>query len=88
MSQFLQVTLSDEVFVALERQAAAEGSDPATVAAAMLQSHFRPSLPRANDAAAVAAFRAMFGTAGVGHPAGLDNDAIDADLLKDYSRGL
>lgn len=88
MSQFIQVNVSDEVFGALERQAAAEGSDPATIAAAMLQAHFQLSLPRTKDTEAVDAFRAMFGAADLAHPTGLDNDAIDADLIKDYSRGL
>ena len=65
MSRILQLEIRDPLFKAIERQANAEGSDPATVATITSQQHFlEPLLPR--DAAAAHAFRAMFGAAGCG----------------------
>jgi hypothetical protein len=87
MSQVLQVVVPDGVFAAIQRQAQAQGTDPGSVATTALTEQFG-STPASAEANAEAAFRSLFGSVKLGHPTGLDNQQIDADLAREYSRGL
>jgi len=88
MSQILRLEIPDTLFAELNRQAVSEGSDPATVATSALKEHFHSQSPPLRDAMAASAFRGLFGAVDLGHPTGLDNDSLDADLVKEYARGL
>ena len=88
MSQSLTVELSDEVYAALRRQAQATGTSLAHVAAASLERQFKGTRMLRTDAEKQAArerFERHFGEVNLGHPTGVDNESIDADLAREYS---
>ncbi len=88
MSQSLTVELSDEVYAALHREAAATGTSLAHVAAASLDRQFKGTRTLRTDAVEQAArerFERRFGEVNLGHPTGADNESIDADLAQEYS---
>jgi hypothetical protein len=90
----LTVELSDAVFAAIRDEARTANSSPAELAAAALEQHFgrtngarggeRP-LTEAERHAARQRFERRFGTVAVGHPSCADNEAIDADLAREYA---
>ncbi len=88
MGQSLTVELSDEVYAALRRQAQANGTSLARVAAASLERQFKGTGTLPTDAEKQAArerFERHFGEVNLGHPTGADNESIDADLAREYS---
>ncbi|HEY0604026.1 MAG TPA: hypothetical protein VGD58_14000 [Herpetosiphonaceae bacterium] len=93
MSQTLLVELSDEMYAAIERQAAEEQISPAQVVASSLEQHFRqergaPKRIQRSEAELQAArerFERLIGAVDLGHPTGADNDSIDADLSRHYA---
>jgi len=89
MSQILQLQIPDPLFKAIEREAAAQNTDAAAIATAALEAHFHAHVEPEKSVPRVAGcLEDLFGTVDLGHPTGLDNESIDADLVKDYSRGL
>jgi hypothetical protein len=87
MSHVLRLELTDGLFTAISQQAAAEQVPPETVAVRMLQDHLQFPKPAPSNGAR-SSFREMFGAADLGVATGLDNEGIDADLAKEYGRGL
>jgi hypothetical protein len=88
MSQILQIEVPDLLYKAIESEAAAHGRNPATVVVSALEQHFQTKPDVQLGANTSDTFEALFGAAAMGHPASLDNDAIDADLAREYARGL
>lgn len=91
MSHILTVELDDQVFESIRKRADAAGTTPAQVVASTLQQQFN-GLPRRVDTrtdeekrVANERFRGLFGSVDLGHPTGLDNQQIDADLAREYS---
>lgn len=93
MSQTLLVELSDEMYAAIQRQAAEASMSPAQVIATSLEQHFRQEheqpKPIQRTEAELAAARERFerhiGAIDLGYPTGADNDSIDADLSREYA---
>jgi hypothetical protein len=85
MSRTLTLELDERVYAALAEKAGAAGSTPDQLAAAVLAQRFLPTPPEGPKTADI---RKFFGCVRVGHPSGLDNEAIDADLAREYGRGL
>jgi len=89
MSQSLTLELSEQVFVAIQRQAQAIGISPAQLAATLLERQFpqllKLLLDEAEQNAARARFEHHFGTLELGGSTDLDNESIDADLAREYA---
>ena len=88
MSQSLTVELTDEVYSALRCQAQTAGTSLAHVAAASLERQFIGTGTLRTDTEKQAArqrFEWHFGEVNPGHPAGEDNESIDADLARESS---
>jgi hypothetical protein len=92
MNTDINVHLTPEAFTALQQLALATGRTPSEEAAAALEQKFGPAAaptridgeptsegPRIED---------FFGTIDFGYPIGIDNEQIDADLAREYGRGL
>jgi len=88
MSQILRLEVPDPLYKAIEGQAAAQGSDPAAVAVSALEQLFQRTAMPNRDTSDSESFEALFGAVDLGYPTGLDNEAIDADLAKEYARGM
>jgi hypothetical protein len=88
MSQTLKLEVPEALFHAIEREAAEQGSDPAAVAVSTLHRHFQERETTSKDPSAGLAFHALFGAETEAPVTGLDNEAIDADLAKEYARGM
>jgi hypothetical protein len=92
MSHQVTVELSDVAFAALESEASASARPVEQVAAAALEQRFvgngRKPDTDAEKQAARDRFRSNFGAIDLGYATGLDNEAIDADLAREYGRGL
>jgi len=86
MSQVLQLVVPDPLYKAIECQAAAQGSSAATVAVSALEQHFQTT-DKTMHPTGIGTLEALFGAAD-GPATGLDNEAIDADLAREYARGL
>ncbi|MBI1831190.1 MAG: hypothetical protein HYR84_07060 [Planctomycetes bacterium] len=90
MSQTLVVEVNDQVYETIRKQAEAAGTSPAHVAGQALEQRFngtpKPADTRseAEKEAARQRFRRHFGAVDLGHPIGTDNEAIDADLAREY----
>jgi hypothetical protein len=90
MSQTLTLELSDHVYETIRRQAEAAATSPAQLAVAALEQKFNGTPKKADprtDAEKQAAnerFRSLFGSVDLGHPIGIDNEQIDADLAREY----
>jgi hypothetical protein len=88
--QTLTVEINDQVFETIRQQAEAAGTSPAHFAVAVLEQRFngkhKPADTRteAEKEAARQRFRRHFGAVDLGHPIGTDNEAIDADLAREY----
>ncbi|MBI3823870.1 MAG: hypothetical protein HY289_14470 [Planctomycetes bacterium] len=90
MSQTLTVEIDDRVYEVIRKQAEGAGTSPARVAGAALEQRFNGK-PKAADTrteaekeAANQRFRSLFGSVDLGHPIGIDNEQIDADLAREY----
>jgi hypothetical protein len=85
MNTNLAIQLSEHTFAQLSEQAAAAGTTPAELAAAVVESKFAGAPAIKIDApTARAAFERCFGSVDLGAPIGTDNAAIDADLARQY----
>lgn len=89
MDQSLTLELSEQVFVAIQRQAQVIGISPAQLAATLLERQFPQAfklfLDDAEKNAARARFERHFGTLALGDSTDLDNESIDADLAREYA---
>jgi hypothetical protein len=89
VSQTLTLQLSDAAYLALQQQAAAAKISPENLAAVTLERQLgtpqRAAHEEAEQQAARERFERHFGEINVGHPAGADNDRIDADLASAYA---
>lgn len=89
MNQSLTLELSEQVFVAIQRQAQVIGISPAQLAASLLERQFPQAfklfLDDAEKNAARARFERHFGTLALGDSTDLDNESIDADLAREYA---
>jgi hypothetical protein len=90
MSQSLTVEINDQAYETIRQQAEAAGKSPAKFAGALLEERCNGK-PKAADPrseaekeAARQRFRRHFGAVDLGHPIGIDNEAIDADLAREY----
>lgn len=91
MEHKLTITLPDEVYQPLIETARELGQTPEELAAKQVrQSNLRPrhKLSEAETQAARARFERHFGAVASGDPRSADNDRIDADLAREYARGL
>jgi hypothetical protein len=90
MSETLMLEIEEQVFESIRMQAEAVGTSPAQFAAAALAqrfngSHKKPDLRTdAEKQAARERFRSQFGSVNLGSPIGVDKQAIDADLAREY----
>jgi hypothetical protein len=87
MRKIVTVELSDETFASMEKAAKVTGSSVDRVAAGTLELHFAPkkeSMTEAEKANARAQFERHFGSVDLGYPLGIDNEQIDADLVREY----
>lgn len=93
MSQTLMVELSDDVYAAIERQAVAAQTSPASLIATSLAQQFRSvgnarqrrhERSEAELQAARERFERHFGAVDLGYATGIDNEDIDADLVREY----
>jgi hypothetical protein len=90
MSQILTVEVDDQVYQAICKQAEAAGTSPAQLAGSALAKQFNGKPKRvdtrtdAEKQAARERFERHFGSVDLGHPIGTDNEAIDADLAREY----
>ena len=89
MTQSLKLELNDQIFTAIQQQAEAIGIPPEKLAAKLLEQQFgqvfKLSLPEAEKETARAKFQRHFGTLNLGSETNLDNDSIDADLVREYA---
>jgi hypothetical protein len=89
MSQSLTLELSEQVFVAIQRQAQVIGISPAQLAATLLERQFPQAfqlfLDNAEKNSARVRFEHHFGTLTLGDSTDLDNESIDADLVREYT---
>jgi hypothetical protein len=82
MSRTLTLELDERVYAALAEKAGAAGSTPDQLAAIVLAERFPPPAEKKGD------IRKFFGIVNAPHMVGLDNEKIDADLAREYGRGL
>jgi hypothetical protein len=88
VSQVITLELRDEVYSALQRQAASLGipvSEWITIALDQHSGLPKQDITDAEKQAARQRFQRHAGAIDLGYPTGADNDSIDADLLKAYS---
>lgn len=89
MSQILTLEISEQVFVAIQRQAAAIGVAPERLAATLIEQRFTQTPKLSGDETerevARARFEHHFGTLKSGNVPSLDNESIDADLAGEYA---
>jgi len=91
MSQTLTIKLSDKVYAAIRRRAQSDGTSPAHWVARVLEQRLEASADTASLPAAAAEqaarerFERHFGAVDLGHATGVDNEQIDADLIKAYT---
>jgi len=85
MSQTLVIELSDDVYAAIERQAAEAHTSPAQIIATSLEQHFRHGHNEQHGRsetelqAARTRFERHFGAVDLGYATGVENERIDAD---------
>lgn len=89
MSQSLTLELSEQVFVAIQRQAQVIGISPAQLAATLLERQFPEAfkllLDNAEQNVARSRFERHFGALELGSSLDLDNESIDVDLAREYA---
>jgi hypothetical protein len=85
MNTELAIQLSEHTFAVLSSEASAAGKTPAELAAAVVESIYAGDRIACPDPeAARARFEQWFGSIDMGRPIGIDNEAIDADLAREY----
>lgn len=89
MSQVLTLELSEQVFIAIQRQAETIGISPERLAATLLEQQFtqvsKLLLNEAEKDVARARFERHFGTLKLDNLMSLNNESIDADLAREYA---
>ncbi|MBW4617916.1 MAG: hypothetical protein KME17_00840 [Cyanosarcina radialis HA8281-LM2] len=90
MNQILTLELSEQTFAAIQLQAQTFGISPERLAATLLEQQFERQgfkllLNEAQKNAARARFERHFGTLQLDESRNLDNESIDADLVKEYA---
>ena len=88
MSQVVSLELRDEVYTALRQQAESFGislSELILIALERQSSLLTPHKTEAEKKTARARFERHFGTLKLEHPTALDNESIDADLVREYA---
>ncbi len=89
MSQTLTLELSEQAFRVIQQQAAEVGVPPARLAATLIEqrllSNAKPSDSSVDSEVARKRFESHFGTLSAEGDISLDNEDIDADLLKEYA---
>lgn len=88
MSQTLTLELSDQVFIAIQRQAETIGVPPERLVATLLEqqfAQFKLLLTEAEKEVARARFERHFGAINLGDATDIDNESIDADLAREYA---
>ena len=84
----LAIELSEQTFAVLSHEASASGKTPAELAAAVVEHVYGGSEATSGDAAAARRrFEQFFGSIDMGRPVGIINEAIDADLAREYGAG-
>ena len=76
--------LPEPVYDALVEAARCRGVAPSEWIASHLPRPTRPPVSVADREAAVARLLRFAGTVSLGHPTGIDNEQIDADLAREY----
>jgi len=85
MHSNLAIQLSERAFSVLSSEALAAGKTPEELAAAVVESIYAGNRIVSPDAeAARVRFEKCFGSIDMGHPIGIENEAIDADLARAY----
>lgn len=89
MTQSLKLELNDQIFTAIQQQAEAIGIPPEQLVATLLEQQFgqvfKLSQSEAEKEKARAKFERHFGTLNLEPPNTLDNESIDADLVREYA---
>jgi hypothetical protein len=88
MTHLLTLELNDQIFTAIARQAEAIGIPPERLAATLLEQQFGQVfklLSEAEKETARARFERHFGALNLEHPIDLNNESIDADLMREYA---
>ncbi len=92
MSQELTIQVSDALYAHLQLHATSQAKSPNELALAAIERQYPMSTdsnttqpaPTENNAAR-GLVRKYFGTFDLGRPVGTDNEAIDADLAREYA---
>ena len=86
MSQIVVLALDEPIYTVIQQRAAVAGTSlSAWIIQNLTQEVTRlPELTPADREVARRRFAQHFGEIDLGHPTGVDNDAIDADLLHAY----
>ena len=87
MSKTLTFEVTDEVYEALHQMAEQHGRPFDEVALEWLLKHqprSRTELSQGERQAALEQLRRHAGAASLGYPTGVDNESIDADLVREY----
>jgi hypothetical protein len=88
MSQILTLDLNDRVFTAIQQQAESIGIPPERLVANLLEQKFAVFtglLTNTEQQEKRAKFERHFGEIDLGLATNLDNESIDADLLREYA---
>jgi hypothetical protein len=88
MSQTIALELSDITYSALQHEAGLANTSPARLAAITLEKQFGLQPSPSSDSEQHAArlrFERHFGEVDLGHPTGVNNELIDADLASEYA---
>lgn len=89
MSQPLTLELSEQAFKAIQQQAADAGVPPARLAATLIEQRLLNNSALSDDSpeaeAARERFESHFGTLSVEGGTSINNEDIDADLLREYA---
>lgn len=89
MNQILTLEVSEQVFIAIQRQAAVVGVAPEHLAATLIEQRLTSIDSAQTDATksetARIKFESHFGTLRSETPISIDNQTIDADLAREYA---
>jgi hypothetical protein len=88
MAANLAIVLTEQTFTVLSHEASVAGKTPAELAAAVVERTYgRRHCESVEAANARSQFEQFFGSVDIGQPVGVANDAIDADLSREYASG-
>jgi hypothetical protein len=89
MSKILTLEISEQTFIAIQKQAKTIGISPELLAINLLEQQFDKTLKIASTEAekegARTQFEGHFGTIRINEDLKVDNESIDADLAKEYA---